>query len=66
MYDSEADAPARFFLPLRTSDGLNQSQHLPLPGSPGRWQMPPATPALPDVTDMYNVIDSMYNAYVSA
>ena len=33
---------------------------------PGRWHLPRATPALPYVADMYSVVDSMYNNYVSA
>ena len=65
MYDSLSDAPANFLLPLRSSAGLNQTRPLPLPGNPGRWQMPPAASALPDVADMYSTIDNMYNTYVS-
>ena len=39
VYDADASAPSRVFMPFRSTNGLNMSD-VPLPGSAGRWRLP--------------------------
>ena len=62
VYDADASAPARYFLPYRDTSGLNTSD-LPLPGSKGRWELPANSQGLEDMNNMVNLYGRLHYYY---